>query len=421
VKGRFVGPYAPTRIRTRPFHLVRALRSAGHEVTVATLWANDEERAALDDLADASGPIIAEHQPARQSLLNCVRALPSGEPLQAGYNWDPRFAARLTAAARDTAFEAVHVEHLRGVRYALHLAKVLEHRPDRPALVWDSVDCISTLFRRASLESPSFRVRLAARFELPRTERYEAAVAGCFDRVLVTSEADRTDLLALAKAGDRTARPPRIDVVPNGVDLEYFSPTAAPRNPLSLVITGKMSYHANVTAVTRFVEEVMPLVWSELPAVRVFVVGKDPTPEVKKLGRPWAPPFEDDGPSAAPGSRILITGTVADLRPFLRGAALAVAPICYGVGIQNKVLEAMACATPVVATREAVTGIAARPGEDLAVASEPRELAASIVALLKDPDRRARLGEAGRAFVERHHGWPGVAARVADIYRHARP
>lgn len=419
MKVLFVVPYAPTRIRTRPFHLIRALRSVGHDVTVATLWTSREERAALDELANDVAGVVAERLPVGRSLWNCVRAVGGGDPMQAHFSWSPRLAARLARVGEEP-FDAIHVEHLRGVRYGLLLARLLQARRDRPALVWDSVDCISSLFRHASRESPVRRVRLAARLELRRTERYEGSVPARFDRVLVTSDIDRRDLLSLAPLRTAATLGSRIEVVPNGVDLEYFSPPVEPRKPLTLVITGKMSYHANATAVSRFVEQVMPTVWSQLPDVRVWVVGKDPTPELQRLGEPWKAPFADDGGDGAMRSRVRITGTVEDLRPFLRGATLAVAPIQYGAGIQNKVLEAMACATPVAATREAVAGLKARADEEVVVASTPEALAGTVVALLRNADRRARLGRAGRAFVEREHSWLGVGARVADIYRHAR-
>jgi len=116
---------------------------------------------------------------------------------------------------------------------------------------------------------------------------------------------------------------------------------------------------------------------------------------------------------------VVVTGTVDDIRPFLRTATLAIAPIQYGVGIQNKVLEALACGTPVVATPQAVSALAVRAGEDLVVGRTPGELATAIVTLLDDPDRRRRVGQAGRAYVERYHTWHRVAGRLSDVYRDA--
>ena len=416
----FVVPYAPTRIRTRPYHLLRALLSRGHEVTVATLWQSEEERDALDDLAKAGGRVAAERLPLGRSVWNCLRALSGTDPLQAHYSWSPRLAARLSQAVVETTFDVVHIEHLRGVRYGLALADTLSARAERPALVWDSVDCISALFRRAARESQTRRVRVAARLELARTERCESSVAARFDRVVVTSDDDRSELLQLSDRRSPTSPPPRIDVLPNGVDLDYFSPGPEPREPLTLVITGKMSYHANATAVARFVEDVMPAIWAELPDTRLWVVGKDPTRELLKLGMPFDAASPNGGPSGARDPRVLLTGAVPDLRPFLRRATLAIAPIQYGVGIQNKVLEALACETPVVASHQAVAALEARSGMELAVASGPRELAGAVVALLKDPARRARLGQAGRAFVERRHDWGAIGSRLTTIYQHAR-
>lgn len=416
----FVVPYAPTRIRTRPYHLLRTLMAQGHDVTVATLWSTEEERAAIDELSGSASQVLAERLPVGRALWNCLRSVPGAEPLQARYSWSPRLATRLHQAAQQSHFDVVHVEHLRGVRYGLSLAGSLGARADGPALVWDSVDCITALFRRAARESQTRRVRIAARFELPRTERYEGGVAGRFDRVLVTSEVDRSELLQAAGGRAPASRPPRVEVLPNGVDLDYFSPSAEPREPMTLVITGKMSYHANATAVIRFVEDVMPAVWAELPETHLWIAGKDPTRELLKLGVPFDGAGSNGRPTGARDPRVLLTGWVADLRPFLRGATLAIAPIQYGVGIQNKVLEALACGAPVVASPQAVSALEATSGTDLVVASDPRGLAASIVALLKDPARRARLGRAGRAFVERRHDWHGIGRRLTTIYEHAR-
>ena len=378
------------------------------------------ERDALDELARDVNGLVAERMPIARSLWNCLRTLPGSDPLQAHFSWSPRLAARLQQLVDQSSFDVVHVEHLRGVQYGLRLNRVLSTRVPRPALVWDSVDCISHLFRRTSTESGMPRARLAALLELGRTERFEGSATAAFDRVLVTSDADRHELLQLTRRAANAPTEPQVDVVPNGVDLDYFSPTGEPREPLTLVVTGKMSYHANATAAVWFVQQVLPEVWSAHPSVRVWIVGKDPGREVQKLGHRWNGDLRPANSNGAARGDVLITGTVPDVRPFLRRATLAVAPIQYGVGIQNKVLEAMACGTPVVATAEAVGGLRARPGTDVAVASSPTELAKTVIDLLNDPARRADMGRAGRRFIERDHDWRRVGARLTDIYRHAR-
>lgn len=424
----FIVPYAPTQIRTRPLNLIKALVAAGHRITLATLWSDKEDLDAIRSLNGTLEGLIAEKIPAVRSIWNCIQALPGRNPIQSYYSWNPRLAERITASVQTQHFDVVHVEHLRGAKYALMInEKACMRDRKHPPVVWDSVDCISNLFTRASQHSHTFRARLVAGFELPRTKGYEGWLATQFARVLVTSESDCQGLLRLAEEHHRkiglnstVSVLKRIAVVPNGVDLNYFSPTNEAREPQTIVITGKMSYHANITAVVRFVTDIMPRIWADLPRTQLWIVGRNPSPEIQRLGAlSVAGGIGNYQENGATQSRVHITGTVADIRPYLRKAAVAVAPIRYGVGIQNKVLEAMACGTPVVATREALGDLRASPGQDLIVAEGDRELSQSILALLKNPELCSMIGLAGRAFVEANHNWQGIAQGLTGIYRDA--
>jgi glycosyltransferase involved in cell wall biosynthesis len=194
-----------------------------------------------------------------------------------------------------------------------------------------------------------------------------------------------------------------ISVLPNGVDLTYFTPTKETREPATLVITGKMSYHANVTAVLHLVQDIMPHVWAQRPDVNVWIVGKDPSRAVRTLATRYAP-------------RVIVTGVVPDMRPYLRRATIAAVPLVYGAGSQFKVLEAMACGTPVVATPQATVALAAQPGRDLEVAEGAEAFAQAVLALLDDPARREQLGQAGRAYVEQHHSWDAIVEQLEAVY-----
>lgn len=105
--------------------------------------------------------------------------------------------------------------------------------------------------------------------------------------------------------------------------------------------------------------------------------------------------------------------------PYLRQATIAVAPILYGAGVQNKVLEAMACGTPVIASPAAASGLQAEPGCDLLVAGDAGAFATAILTLLAQPERRAQIGQAGRAYVERVHAWDAVGAQLEQYYQRA--
>jgi glycosyltransferase involved in cell wall biosynthesis len=162
-----------------------------------------------------------------------------------------------------------------------------------------------------------------------------------------------------------------------------------------------MSYHANVTMVLYLVKEILPIVWAQRPEVKLIVAGKDPTREIAALA---------DHPN------ITVTGTIADLRPYLQQAAIAVAPVRYGAGIQNKVLEAMACATPTITSAQAAGALSAEWGQQLLVADDAHSFAAAILQLLDDAPRRQKLGLSGRAYVEQYHHWGRIAQQLESIY-----
>ena len=140
-------------------------------------------------------------------------------------------------------------------------------------------------------------------------------------------------------------------------NISYLDP-GCEREPTTLVVSGKMSYHANITMVLKLFTEIMPLIWQQKPDVRVWIVGKDPPKELQALEEP---------------PRVVVTGYVPDIRPYLRAASIALAPLTYGAGIQNKVLEAMACGTPVVSTPLAMSGLETATGAELMVAGNPSE------------------------------------------------
>jgi glycosyltransferase involved in cell wall biosynthesis len=241
-----------------------------------------------------------------------------------------------------------------------------------------------------------------ARFELARTERYEGRLARHFDHVLITSPVDREALLALSGWSEAAISPEDISVLGNGVDLEYFEPPEnIARDPATIVLTGKMSYHANVTMALFVAEEIMPRLWQRCPDVELVIAGKDPVREVSAL---------------AQNPAITVTGSVPDIRPYLQRATVAAVPIAYGAGIQNKILEAMACATPVVTTPQAVTALSAVSGRDFLVAEDPDGLAEQILCLLANPTMQRRIGESGRLYVERNHDWKTIVAQLEGIY-----
>lgn len=389
----YVVPYVPNPIRVRPYQLIRSLATRGNTVTVATLWTDDFDKEALSQLGQQNIKVIAEHLPKTRSLVNCLAGLPSADPLQSFYCWQPALANILRTSAAQ--YDVIHIEHMRGARFGTTLMRQL---PQRPPLLWDSVDSITHLFSQSARRSRSAVTRWLTGFELRRSRRYEGRVAAEFDRVLVTSRQDQEAFLRLLPVEAQG----RVHVLPNGVDLEYFyvSPDTV-RDPARLVVSGKMSYHANVAMVLALVEEILPRIWQDRPDVTLTVVGKDPPERIRSLAK---------------DPRITITGYVADIRPYLQQAAAAVAPLAYGAGIQNKVLEAMACGTPVITTARAAGALTAQPGRDFVLADGPEAFAQAVLDLLNSPERQESLRLCGRAYVESHHAWDRMAALLEAHY-----
>jgi len=391
----FVTPYLPSLIRTRPYNLIHALAQRGHNITLLALHPPGDDAGGLSNLRGWCESVHVVRLPRWRPIWNGLGTLFDPVPFQAVYSRLPQMTQIIRETLQGDHYDVLHLEHLRGAELSNHLNRGI------PPIVFDAVDSISLLFERARRLAPRWSSRLLARLDLRRTRGYEAGFVQRFSRVLVTSPEDR-DALAGLSTNELTHQ--RLFVLPNGVDLIYFKPLREPRQPETLVFSGKMSYHANTAAALDLVRVVMPIVWTERPQVQVWLVGKDPPAVLRELSA---------------DSRVMVTGTVPDVRPYLGRAAIAVTPLRYSVGIQNKLLEAMAMATPVVTTPGSCCALSANPGEHLLVGDSAPALAQAILSLLADDARRQALGRAGRRYVENHHNWDHIVARLESIYQEA--
>lgn len=403
MKIAYVVPYVPNKIRTRPYNLISCLSKLGHEVDVFTVGSSRLDQCDADALRLNCHKVYYQQQPVWQSLANSILALPSGKPLQSVYSWQPKLATQLKTLLNESngnhnAYDIVHIEHLRGSAYGTF---VKSQYPSMP-VIWDSVDCISYLFKQAAGESSSVFGKWMSRFELERTFKAEGELIRVFDHVLVTSDKDKEALLSTLPDGEKSAP---ISIISNGVDLEYFCINPEiDRDPSTIVFSGKMSYHANISMVKYLYNEIMPRVWEKYPAIRLMVVGKDPPAEIRKL---------------SDSDHVQVTGTVDDIRPFLWKATAAVVPLVYGAGVQNKVLEAMATGTAVITNSRALGNLLAVPGRDVLIGDTPGDFANNILEIIENPSRRRAIGDMGLHYVKNHHDWKEIARQMAVIYEQA--
>jgi sugar transferase (PEP-CTERM/EpsH1 system associated) len=237
-------------------------------------------------------------------------------------------------------------------------------------------------------------------YEARQLLRYERQVAREYDASLFVSAPEAELFRQLAPESHS-----KIGHFSNGVDTEYFSPDTPHANPYAsgeraLVFTGAMDYWPNVDAVQWFADEVFPALRERYADLRFYIVGSRPSPAVQALGQ-------------RPG--IVVTGTVPDVRPYIAHAAVAVAPLRIARGIQNKVLEAMAMATPVVVSPQALEGITATPGSELVLAEDAPAFGAAVATLLDGQvDAATAIGAAARARVQRHYSWSSNLACIGE-------
>jgi len=379
-------PYPPQRGgKIRPFNMIRHL-AVSHEVTVATLARTAEELAAGQELHRYChdlhvGRISKPAGWARFALHGM-----SAAPATFGYFHSPELARTVRRLLDTRGFDAIVVHCSSMGPY------VAGHRGGRK--VMDFGDADSEKWLEYGRTAP-FPLSQAFRLEGRKVRRYEAWLGKQFDACSVNAPRERDVLAAYVRSP--------IHVIPNGVDLEYFEPTRPSGRgyiPNRIVFTGNMSYRPNVDAVQHLVNAVLPRVRREIPDVQLCIVGMDPTPAVRRL---------------ADEDRVVVTGRVDDVRPYLDSAAVAVAPLRVARGLQNKVLEAMAMRVPVVASPAAFEGISAVAGRDLLVATGPKEFSRTIVTLLRDPAARERYAAAGRTCVETNHNWSRLLQRLEDL------
>lgn len=348
------------------------------------------QEAALDELA-ASHCLVERRKPLP---LAGIEALARGWPISLAAFASRRLQRYVSQVLATRPIAAIFVFSGQMGRYVP--ASFTGH------VVIDLVDVDSAKFEAYATSATGLKRALFLREgQLLRAE--EARLASRADATLLVSVQEAALLLSRVSLDDSVRVWPLI----NGIDSVAYDPAAvAPAPELAgepgpaLIFTGQMDYPPNVEAVVRAVQRIMPLVRAHFPEATFHVVGRRPTAEVRAL----------DGLN---GCRV--HGAVPDVRPWLRGADLALVPLEIARGIQNKVLEAMAMELPVVASIGAATGINARPPGELAVGESDAELAAATIALLDNPDRARRIGQAARRCLLREHSWAAALQPLAGM------
>lgn len=377
--------------RIRTYHMLRALTRA-HRVTYLTL---DDGSAAPDAVERASEycdtlvrvPFRTTEKGSAGFYTELLRNVLSPLPYAVWKYRSPEMREAIEHAVRDGGVDVVVCDFLFpsvNVGADLGCPTVLfQHNVE--AKIWERHYAIARHpLKRAYLRE---QWRRMGAFEAAECRRHDAVIAvSVQDRDVMRAEYGVTHVID----------------VPTGVDTAYFRASdGAAAKPLEIVFTGSMDWMPNEDGITYFVDTILPIIRRAMPAARLTVVGRHPTPRLLALA------------AADPG--LSVTGSVPDVRPYLERASVVIVPLRVGGGTRLKIYEAMAMERPVVSTSIGAEGLPVEPGAELVIADDPAEFAAAVIALLTDRPRAQAMAARGAARVRQAFGWDRVAEQFADI------
>ena len=388
-------PFPPDRgDKIRSHHILRHLAGLA-PVHVATFADDDLDFAAEADLAG----VAASHRLVRRTKplpLAAAQAMVSGQPISLTAFHSRALTAYIAQVLATRPISTIYV----------FSGQMGQYVPSGFAgrVIADFVDVDSAKFDAYAARDGGPK-GWAERREARLLRAEEARIAARADVSLLISDAEAALFRDRLPAGMRAQCDVR--TLGNGIDSDAFDPAASVAEPQlaalpfpRLIFTGQMDYAPNVEACLRAATRILPLIRAAFPHASLHVVGRNPVEALTALlGR--------DG--------VHVWGRVAEVQPWLAGADLTLVPLEIARGVQNKVLEAMAMALPTVLTPGAATGIDARDAVEFALADDDVTLAASCIALLRDPARARAMGEAARRFVVGQASWPAALAPLSQL------
>ncbi len=365
-----------------PIRIWETLRylSRGNRVTLLAPLRHPEEAEHVSAVSRLCERVITTQLPDRAAAVvrRLAIGLVRGMPFIQGLHYDPSLARHLRTLTSQNTYDIIQVEFS---FMAPYLAAVSPRSGAKKVLSMHNIE--SLRFARELQFAPPRTRRLALLSDHLLFRSWEERCLQSFDGVMAVSESELAWIRQHAPAA-------MVALVPNGVDVDYFSTESVSGSSRSIVFSGLMNYPPNIDAAVWFCDAVLPLVQREHPDVCFKIVGDKPDRVVLALG-------ERNG--------VQVTGRVSDVRPHLSDCVASVVPLRSGGGTRLKILEAMAMRRPVVSTLLGAEGLEVTPGFDILLGSTAQELASHVCSLLTDGELRTRLGRAGRRLVETKYDW----------------
>jgi sugar transferase (PEP-CTERM/EpsH1 system associated) len=381
-------PYPPNKgEKIRTFHQIQQL-ARRHPIHLYSFVDDPNDLAGASKLRESCASVEVVYRGQARTFLLAAAAFLKRSPFSVSLFYRKALAETVAQKAATERFDCIIVSSSSMAQYACLV-------PNVPKIL-DFIDMDSEKWGLYA-EHRRFPLSLIYRVEAERLAKYEDEMAHVFDHSIVISEEERR--VFQKRVSDRP-----VAVISNGVDLEYFSPrdNVATKIPQPIIVfTGAMDYFPNVDAVQYFCHEIFPSVRRGLSGALFYIVGRNPTRQVRELGKQ---------------TNVIVTGTVPDVRPYLAQAAVAVTPFRLARGLQNKVLESMAMGVPVVGTSQAFKGIAATTQNGIRIADDARSFARCVTTVLQaDAASRRQAAQQARDYVERHHRWEDQGVKLERL------
>jgi glycosyltransferase involved in cell wall biosynthesis len=372
-------------------HLIEFLAARGHEIDLFTVAGEEQVTdAARKWLAERCRLVSITRKSKAQSIIDAALAAIRLRPMQIGYFWSRRQAQALADEMKRRDYDLVYVYYIRSAPvFQKALERVGEDQFNGVSFL--GMQLSQALNTRLMVERMRRMVdRAIYSVESQHLRRFEAGVWKLFHRVVLIGKRDLEELCQVCRENGQD-EPDNVFLCAHGVDVEEFKPDwQEQEDGKTLVFAGVMRTNTNIHAISWFAHSVWPLVREQEPEAQLYIVGRQPSADVRLLGD-------------LPG--ITVTGEVASTADYIRMASVCINPMQVGAGMQNKLLEYLAMGKATVATTLANEGIGAQAERDLLIADTPEHFAQRILKLLGDGESRAELGRNAREFVERQWTW----------------
>lgn len=313
---------------------------------------------------------------------NLFRSVFSGLPLQVGYFYFNKAQKKIDELIKKHSPDHIYCQLIRTSEYA----KPYKNIPK----TLDYMDVFSKGIERRKSSDP-FYMRPLLAIEYKRLLKYENSVFDYFNNRTIISEQDRK----LIPHPENH----KIKVIPNGVDTDYFKPVQR-KKEYDILFNGNMNYPPNVESVEYLVEKIMPYVWNKMPGVRLLISGASPNGRVKELE----------------SEKVIVSGWVDDVRENYAKSRILVAPMQISIGLQNKLLEAMAMQIPCITSALANNALGARHNEEIMVAEKPEQYALQILELLNDEKKAKYIAMNGYKFAVNNFNWKTTTAMLEQLF-----